>query len=455
MSGGLRVGLLVCCGLLAAGVAGCSGGEPARGAPGVASVEVGRIRENGLATTRTRLTVVFDGPIELREGRVPLASHFEIRLLQADGTSTRVLVTAAARSESSRREVLIDVDTLITNGSTLLISRRLFDPRATGTIDVPIEGAFEPAVAVLASRPLAPADPAFFEQPETAAPDPFADDPAAMRERLRVHLNTRGVDGKTLNEALAIFDAIPEAQVPSPKLRAALAALVGTFAEPAIGDLLTNRNCTGLPALRIAFEQPPGGERLFARVTYAGSGARVVSIDPALGDDRFELLMPLLAHEALHCDRLDSKVEEVAATAFDTLLYLQLLAADPTLAEERTRLARELRIDALAMVNSGGTWPESVGVLRSPGVTAVLPGTNARFPSFGELAAAAYPSVTALRSPTEPLATAYVVLLSAEVAREVEDAFDLRYLDGLLGEAFSLRDLFAVITAFGLEPFSE
>ncbi|MES4791649.1 MAG: hypothetical protein C4321_00485, partial [Chloroflexota bacterium] len=95
-----------------------------------------RVRENGLATTRTRLTVVFDGPVELRERRVPLASHFEVGLLQADGTSTRVLVPAAARSESSRREVLLDVDTLVTNGSTLLISRRLFDPQATGTIDV-------------------------------------------------------------------------------------------------------------------------------------------------------------------------------------------------------------------------------------------------------------------------------------------------------------------------------
>jgi hypothetical protein len=447
-----RLGLLICGGLIAAVLAGCSRGEPAPQAPGVATVTVERLRENGLATTRSRLTVFFDGPVESREGRVPLASHFELRLLQADGTTRRVLVASARRSEQSRREVILEVDYLVTNGSTLVISRRLFDRKASGSIEATVSGGLEPAVAILASRALRPADPSFYDPPVAAEPDPLAEDATAMRERLQAHLGSRGVDAETLADALAIFDAIPERQVPSPKLRAALAGLVGTFAEPALADLLTGQNCTGLPAQRIAFEAPPGDERLFARVTYAASGARVVSIDPALRDERFELLMPLLAHEAVHCDRFDSKVEEVAATAFDTLLFLRLVAADPTLAREQTRLARELRFDALAMLNSGGTWPESIGVLRSPGVSAALPETNAPYPSFGELAAAAYPSVTELRSPTEPLAAAYMTALAAEAGADRGDPFDLRYLDALLGMAVELRELLAVIATFGLEP---
>ncbi|GIW13851.1 MAG: hypothetical protein KatS3mg062_1290 [Tepidiforma sp.] len=444
--------LVVLSGLLVWLAAACSHGSGASPAPGVASVAAERVREDGAATLRSRVIVTFTGPARFAESRVPLASHFELRLKRADGSTTTVLVESAERSTEDRRQVVLTVDTLVTTGSVLVVSRKAFDPRAEGSIEAPITGAFEPAIALLASSALVPADPGFFDPPAAPGPDPAGDDAASMREALRRHLAMRGEDAITSSDALATYDAIPEAIVPSPRLRAALAGLTGTFAEPALTDLLTTNNCTGLPAASIDFREPPGDAKLLARVTYEGSGARVVSIHPSLRYDRFELLMPLLAHEAVHCDQADSKVEEVAATAFDTLLYLQLVAADPSLAEERTELARELRIDALALLNSGAAWPESVGILQSPGVSAVMPNTTAPYRSFAEFVAASYPAVTEVLSATEPLAAAYMGMLAAAAGAERGDPFDLRYLDGLLGRALEPRELVAVIEAFELVP---
>ena len=190
-------------------------------------------------------------------------------------------------------------------------------------------------------------------------------DATVQREALEFHLNQRQVDPQTYLDALAIYDAMPVDIVTSPKLRAALAALTGTFAEPALESLLTGENCTGLPAARIAFETPPGGPELIARVTYLGTGARVISVNPFAEGERIEHLMPILAHEAVHCDGLDGRAEELAATAFDGLLYLNLVAAEPELARTKTRVARELNIDAVALINSGGLLPESIGVCPS------------------------------------------------------------------------------------------
>ena len=434
-------------------LAACTAERQAPAVPGIVAVTAERIRdEHGLATTRSRVTVTFDGPVVPAESRIPLASHFEFDVLQADGSAKRVLVKTAERSPADRRQVVLEVDALVTRGSTLRVSRRAFNPAAPGVVEAEVGAGLEPVAALLASVALAPADPAFFDPPAPRAIDSAADDPAAMRAALARHLRQRGTDAATIADALAVYDAIPPATVPAPKLRAALAALVGTFAEPALTDLLTAQNCTGLPAASIDFRTPPGNERLLARVTYTGNGARVVSVEPGLRDERFELLMPLLAHEAVHCDQADSRVEEIVATAFDTLLFLQLVAADPSLAQERTRLARELRIDALALINSGGVWPESIGVLRSPGVVQALPGTNADHRSFAEFVVRSYPSVRELQSPTEPLAAAYMAGLASGAGVTAGDPFDLRQLDDLLGRALDIGDLMEVIRAFGLEP---
>src|SRR6185436_1602538 len=127
-----------------------------------------------------------------------------------------------------------------------------------------------------------------------------------------------------------------------------------------------------------------------------------------------ELLMPVLAHEAIHCDATDGLAEEVAATAFDTFLYLHLLAAEPDLAGAGTKVGRELNVDAIAMINSGRRLPESIGLLPSVGVTRVLPETNSPAGSFAELVVQSYPTITTTTSAPEPLAQTYVANIAPQ-----------------------------------------
>jgi hypothetical protein len=144
---------------------------------------------------------------------------------------------------------------------------------------------------------------------------------------------------------------------------------------------------------RIAFEPPPDFPNLLARVTYMENGARVVSLNPILEGEPFQLLMPILLHEAIHCDQFDGQDEEIAATALDTYFYILLIAAEPGLARAGTTLSRNFNVDALAMMNSGRLLPESIGVLPSPGIANVFPGVESEINSFAAHIASAYDSL--------------------------------------------------------------
>ncbi|MCO5201744.1 MAG: hypothetical protein M9925_08615 [Chloroflexi bacterium] len=449
-----RLVLFVAGVLALAAAAGCSSNPEPGPPPQISSATAERDVVNGLASLKSTVTVQFDRPFELAPSRVPLASHFEFDVPLAVGGSRRVLVATAERPEDDSRSIVLKVDTLIPDGATLKVARRAFDAEAAGEMEVTVEGDLNPALVLLATTELQVSDPAFYDAPVIAEVTEEDRDAVAQREALEFHLNQRQVDPQTYLDALAIYDAISVDIVASPKLRAALAALTGTFAEPALASLLTEENCTGLPAARIAFETPPGGPELIARVTYVGSGARVISVNTFAEGERIEHLMPILAHEAVHCDGLDGRTEELAATAFDGLLYLNLVAADPELARSRTRVARELNIDAVALINSGGRLPESIGVLPSPGVTQILPGTNSPYGSFAEFIVAAYPQIDLATSPTEPLAQAYADILAQTAGMDAGDPFSIRYLDELLGRAIHPAVLVAAIQAFGLAPAS-
>lgn len=430
----------------------CSGDSEPPAQPLVSSARAERDVINNEAARTSSVTVRFDRPFEWADSRIPLESHFEFEVPLAEGGTTRALVNAAEYSEERPRDLVLRVNRLIPDGSTLKISRRAFDSKADGDITAEVEGDLTPLAVLLATVPLVTGDGSFFDAPTVAEVDPADEDPEVMRGKLEQHLNQRGADPQTYQDALAFYDIIPSEIVPAPKLRAALAALVGTFAEPAIGNLLTDNNCTGQPVALIDFVEPPGELELIARVTFIGSGQRVVSVNPYAAGERFEHLMPILAHEAVHCDQREGRTEELQAAAFDTFLYLHLVAWDPELAQHRTRVARELNIGAIAMINSGARIPESVGVLQTPGFSQALPGTNAPFTAYGELIIAAYPQVTAFSAPTEPLAQTYADILAAVADMDEGDPTDIRYLDELLGRAMNPRVLLEAIAAFQLAP---
>lgn len=446
---------LVLAGLLLSALAAACGGGQAPVIPGVSSVSAQRDVEDGAAKLTTTIELEFDRPVKLAKSDTPLTSHFEIRAraLTAQGETLKRLFVARARfAENSQRTMVLGVDALVPNGSVLKLSRRAFDKNATGEMEVSIESDLSLEAAALATLAFTFSDPDIIETGPTKQATDADRGEAAVRAKLEQHLFLRGSSAGIREKALAAFDAIPPSRVPGAKARAALAALTGTFAEPAIAAFLTGEKCGGRPASLIAFQVPPGDPRLLARVTTAEDGSRVVSLSPELEAERFEMLMPLLVHEAIHCDDRDGRYEEVAATAFDTFFYLNLIATDPSLVTSRGRLARDMVVDALAMINSGRRYPESVGLLRSAGTKQALPGSNSLATSFAEFVAAAYGQMESDSSPDEPVALAYASALAAVMNVPAGSPFDLRYLDELLGAALDPGVLAGAIEALALIP---
>jgi hypothetical protein len=407
---------------------------------------------DGVALQQTIIEITFDGPLATLTRNAPLSTFFDVEVPSAtalDGSET--LHPVSARIDGD--QVLLTMAKPIPSGSVVFVAAGFFG--ATGVeAETDVASTMTTFNAALASAALAPTDSAIApEGAQAPAPGPDDANPAAMKELMLQHMRRRGSTEETLARAALNFDSIDPVVVPSPRLRAALAGLTGSFAEPAIEYLLTDDNCTDLPANRIDFGEIPDGESLVARVVYADDGSRTVLFQPSLAGERIELLMPLLAHEAIHCDQVDPIEEEIAATAFDTFLYLQLLTVDPSIATSGTPLARLFNLDAIAMVNSGRRYPESIGILPSDGIAGVFPGSNSEARSFAEVVANAYPTLQSdPEAEAEPLAQTYAELVRFLTNEGPGDVFDLVWLDALLGAAFDSQSMAAVLVALTLGP---
>jgi hypothetical protein len=430
---------------------GCGGGSDAP-PPQVKEVTAKRDTTASGKLTST-VVVTFDRELSLARSNVPLASHIELHVPDlVTGETKRVLVATADVPQGQPATLVLTVESLVPDGTLVRIDRKAFDSHASGEIVATVMSDLSPAISVLATSTFQPTLPGILDRAQAIEPTEADRDPAAMRAALEKHLRQRGTNDATTGRALARFDGISMDVVPSPKLRAALAALTGTFAEPAIDYLLGDQNCTRRPAALITFQPPPEAPSLLARATRSADGARVISLNPVTEGDRIEHLMPLLAHEAIHCDNSDGRFEEVAATAFDTFLYMQLISVDDSLVTSTTPLGRDLNIDVVAMINSGRAVPESVGVLKSPTVTHALPGSTSTVASFGDLVVAAYPGLEQNESVDEPLAQSYVQVLSRMAGITAHSAFDPIYLDELLGKAMQPGVLTASLIALGMQP---
>lgn len=436
-------------------VGACGGGSPAGSPPEIKEATATRDVVDGAAQLKTTITVLFDRDFTLASSSVKLESRFELQvpdITKQQGSTTRVLVQTAERSKDNPRQVSLHVNALVPTGTTLSVARAAFQQNLSGSATATVSSDLTPVAAFLAAHPLQPGKPGVVD-PDVQAPVTPADrDPAAVRSALGALLDRRGASSANRQAVLARYDSIPPSAVPSPKLRAALAALTGTFAEPALDSLFTGNNCTGQPVALIAFQTPPGDPSLLGRSTRQTDGRRIISINPSLEGERIEDLMPMVAHEAIHCDNSDGRYEEIAATAFDTFLYLGILVTDPTMATSGTLLAREFNIDAIALINSGRRYPESVGVLPSVGTTQVLPGTASPAVAFADYVAASYPSIQQNDSAEEPLAKAYSDALATIAGIPPGAPFNLTYLDELLGASMDPNILAADIGILGLVP---
>ncbi len=428
----------------------CSGGSSPATLPAISSAQAERDIVDGAPVLSSSVRLRFDRPLTFAPRKVPLESLFEFAVEDENGEAQRVFVDSA-ETRSNGREVLLQVQRLIPSGATVKVVKRAFIAKAEGELTATVESDVSPLQALLASVVLIPDDVSIIQVTNTPAPTAADRDPVAVRLALTDHLARRGVSAATASRALARYDAIPTDIVPAPKARAALAALTGTFAEPAIDALLTGENCTGRPVASIAFEPPPGDPGLLGQVTHLPDGRRKVSLNPLTEGETIDHLMPILAHEAIHCDPEGSLLEEVIATAFDSFLYLTLVTNSPGIIAAGTILARDLNADAIAMINSGRALPESVGLLTSPSDAPFFPPGRSNARSFADFISAAYGDIE-VTSPPEPLAQLYADAIAEATGQQSGDVFDVRYLDQLLGFALDPRALIALIEAFRLVP---
>ncbi len=450
---GRRAAITAVLAVVMAALVACGGESAPPTVPRPIAAEAERQRaDDGAATLQSTVRLEFGEEIALALEGDELHEAIRIQTPGSHEAPRRVEVLSAGIDGDDPAVLVVETGELVPEGSEVRIHRSALTEGGEGTVATQVASDLTELQVALASRPLAPTRPELFAISEVAPVTAEDHDEEAIRSQLVEHLESRGTTGAPFERALEYFDTMPADIVQAPKLRAALAGLAGTFAEPAIADLLTEDNCTGLPAARIAFQEPPDFPNLLARVTYTETGARVISVHPRLEGEPFQLLMPILLHEAIHCDQISEVDEEIAATAFDTYFYIFLLAVEPWLAYEGTTLSHNFNVDALAMLNSGRMVPESVGVLPSPGRQPVFVGTEMEYRSFAEYIQAAYAQLGPGPSPPEPLAQDYVENLASLLDLPVRDAFNLEYLDGLLGWTMEPEVMMAAIAALGLEP---
>lgn len=428
--------------------------EGAGAGPVIESVVAERVVEGGISRFASEIRITFDGPVELALNGSDARAAVSIQVPGLDSTFRPhdADLESVAIDRVSGDELVIVAREIIPDGSRLRIHRSLFDEDGEGSVTATVEGDNTVLDWLLAGRAVAPVRTELYSEAAVPQVEAADNDPAAMREALEEHLVARGSSAEVVERALSYYDGIDPAVVRSPKIAAALAGLSGTFAEPAIISLLTAQNCRGVPAERIAFEVPPDYPDLLARVTFTETGARVLSLNPSIAGERFELLMPILLHEAIHCDEVSEIDEEIAATAFDSFFYMLLVAADPTLPASGTALARNFNYDALGLINSGRLLPESIGVLPSERVAEVFPGAEDSPGSFAEYVLEAYELTGQGTSEPEALAVAYAANLGSDLDIGGGNPFDPVYLDALLGLSMQQNVLLAALDALGLEP---
>ena len=433
----------------------CSGGGGDSGDTTVRPIEAiaERIVIDDLPLTRSTVRVRFNGPVEPVSMRA-LTTAFSLTQLEDSALAGQPLgempIEGVELSQTSSRIVTLTVANVIVSGSRLHVANSAFKEGATGESVILITSRFSETGVILAAGALRFGDLRFVEERPPEVPTAADRDSSLVRTALEEHLAARGASEPVRIAALALYDNMPETIVPAPKARAALAAMRGTFVDASVDSFLTSSNCTGLPTALIDFQEPPGDANLAARVTFTEDGRRVVSLRPDLEAAPFELLMTLLAHEAVHCDRFDGPEEEIVAAAFDVFLYIHLLLSRPDLALDSSPLARNLNVEAVAMLNSGRALPESLGILPSPHGREVLPGSGTAFASFAELIASSYAGDLNSTSPVEPVAQSYVDAIAMAAGLPFGTAFDLEYIDSLLAQSVTFDTVVALLTLFDL-----
>lgn len=269
-------------------------------------------------------------------------------------------------------------------------------------------GDLSPSADQLAARPFLPSDLSLFDlRSMHPSPEPF--DTEFSRAALRESLLRSGLSAGSTNAAVAAFDN-PDliARVPDPTLRSGLLILRrnerwASMLESAIDGA----NEAGAP-VRIEFRELPDA----VPAQWEGNGwggAPVVWVNAMLNGERPELLATAIAEGLLLESSNQSTAQAVIAAALSTVLWADLLTADPTLSDTGTWGTIGRNRDLLALLNSqpfdpGNPDAAAIGLRLSTGDNGdVLPGLLRDTSSFLDYVHTS-PRISTPNSPSSPAA---------------------------------------------------
>src|SRR5687767_14875629 len=202
-------------------------------------------------------------------------------------------------------------------------------------------------------RPFVPTDRDLFHtfaHPDwaEAAPLRLAAGPAPTeeetREELRAFLERRfPCAPERVRDGLKVYnDPIVRQKIPDPTLRAALASLIGTIGEPAIPHLIGRTPVTGV-YFGVYLSRGQGLPGRTAGAYIRPDGTREIVFDRRNRFAPFGEFSALLFHEILHTGVDDDAAglpEEAVASALESLVYMQTILTDPSIAEQPDSLTR-------------------------------------------------------------------------------------------------------------------
>ena len=167
---------------------------------------------------------------------------------------------------------------------------------------------------------------------------------AATRASLRSFLERRfPCDPERVLDGIAVYnDHLARQKVPEPTLRAALASLVGTIGEPAIPWALQRAPVTSIH-FGVYLLRGEGLPTHFAGTYQFADGTRRAIFNGRFRTLPFGAFAGLLFHEILHLAPDEDAAglpEEVVAASLETLVYMQTIVVDPSLARLPDQLTR-------------------------------------------------------------------------------------------------------------------
>jgi hypothetical protein len=309
-----------------------------------------------------------------------------------DGTGVLTITTDRLIRKGSRLQILPGALT-DSKGRTIVFDASTAASTITFTV-----GQNKPRYT-LANRNFRPTDLSYFSPdifssaptPTTASVVPSA---SSVRTSLVAFMNAKVTQGKLTvakrDAAIALFDdAGYSSLIPNPALRAGLASLYGTVAEPAIGSYIGRANVTGKAYTFIRFDSSISAGAPIGETKVSENGRLLLTIRPTFAGEDFRALSAVLAHEAIHQDTAaasgaqgvppNSQDEEIVTNAIQSTVYIQQALVDSSFVGNGTKLVNQINDQVLALINSGDKLFPYGGIQQAPALNSnanVFPGAK-------------------------------------------------------------------------------